>query len=432
MENINNSNKLVISKEIAIKKNALFIWLCSGAIIAVIRFMLNFIGIDKNVYREMIFWIVTSFPYIYLLVRIGPKRLTLSKSSFYFIFIFILVIISFFKSLLFNPEISEFYFRENYGIGRVFRPDGAIYAFLLFSMFDNPSDIYDTLLKSAFVILVYQIVVVLFPVLIRGYWIDISPTGNEIHLRYSLSFGYEMGYLFMIFFIAALREKKITYYFLTLICLGLNLFYGGRGSLIILLIFIFVLIVFGPLKNNESKYKKTIIICFIVLGGAILFFNYEEILYKLSELLNKYNIDSRNIDKLINGSFSEANGRDIIWNVVVEAIKNGGIFGYGFFGDRPFVAPYHIAGYSHNIFLELLVSFGLIGAFFIVYIMIDTIKMLFLCKDKEWKLIYIILFSSSCKLLLSFTFWYVWQFWAAAGIAYKYKIISKKENNSLY
>ena len=128
---------------------------------------------------------------------------------------------------------------------------------------------------------------------------------------------------------------------------------------------------------------------------------------------------------LLKGSFSASNGRDRIWNAVIDAIRSGGPFGYGMFGDRPFVAPLHIAGYSHNLILELLVSFGVFGVVIVAYIIKDAVKMLFVCKDDDWKEIYLILFVGSCKLLLSFSFWYIWEFWAAAAVAYKYGVVQK-------
>ena len=47
--------------------------------------------------------------------------------------------------------------------------------------------------------------------------------------------------------------------------------------------------------------------------------------------------------------------------------------------------------------------------------------MLFFCKDKEWKMLFFILFAGSLKLLLSFSIWYDWEIWAAAAVAYQYR-----------
>ena len=419
MENVKNNN--ILLRKFDRKNKALFIWMCSPVILAILRFILNFMGIQNNIFREIMYWIFSSIPLIYLILGKPFKNIKLSNNTFVFILIYMFVLISLFFTLLLKPEMNDFYFRENYGIDKVFRPDGAIFAFLLFSMLDDPDDIFETLLDSAYVLLLYQIVVVLLPVLIRGYWIDISPGGSEMHIRYSLSFGYEMCYLLIIFLIAGMKKHNKLHYMIALLCFVLMLSYGGRGSFFIILLFTSLMLIFAQKKNEIFTTKRVIIGTIILFITAIIYFNFDKILLEMSKILSSKNIDSRNIEKLIDGSFSEANGRDVIWRVVINAIKNGGLFGYGFFGDRPFVYPYHVAGYSHNIFLELLISFGLIGVLVIIYILRDIVKMLIFCKDKQWKILYIILMSVSCKLLISFSLWYVWQFWAAAGIAFKYR-----------
>src|SRR5699024_2881528 len=135
------------------------------------------------------------------------------------------------------------------------------------------------------------------------------------------------------------------------------------------------------------------------------------IINAIVEILERFNINSRSIAMITSGEFSNDNGRSIIWDTVIRAIKEGGIFGYGIMGDRPFIAPIHYVGYSHNIFLEIIVSFGLIGYFFIAYLVIDSIRMIFFCKDVNSRDLFAILFSISCQLLLSMSFWYVWEFW---------------------
>ena len=410
------------------KKMVLFLWLCSSLFLATARFVLAKAGIVDGLFREVTLYLIACIPFIYLLTGLSGTNTRIPNAFMFFGGLFLSVVIVFFLSLLFNPQLSNFYFRKDYGLWPVFRPDGAIFAFLLFSLFDDPKDLREILTKAAYVLFFFQVVVVFLPAFRRGYWIDIAPNGSEMHIRYSLSFGYDMLFLFIVFFLEGLRKHKIIHFSLAIVCIILMITNGGRGAIVVLVLSIAVLLVSNIIDRKTSVPKKALLISGIVILFLVYCFFFDEIIAFLLKFVTSHNINSRSIEMILNGSFLGTNGSDRIWAVVIEAIKEGGPFGYGLFGDRPFVAPIHVAGYSHNLFLELLVSFGVIGAGIIIYIISDTIKMLFFCKDPEWKTVYFILFSCSCKLLLSFSLWYTWEFWAAAAVAYKYKTTNKRSN----
>ena len=54
------------------------------------------------------------------------------------------------------------------------------------------------------------------------------------------------------------------------------------------------------------------------------------------------------------------------------------------------------------------------------YIIVGSIYMILSCKDRLWRELFIVFFSISCQLLLSFSFWYIADFWAAMAIGHKY------------
>ena len=130
---------------------------------------------------------------------------------------------------------------------------------------------------------------------------------------------------------------------------------------------------------------------------------------------------------ILEGSITDENGREIIWQTVIAAIKKGNILGYGVYGDRPFVFPVHYVGYSHNLFLELIVSFGAVGVLIILWIIGDAVYMFFFCRDRDWRELYMIFFAISCQLMLSLSFWYVWEFWAAVAIAFRYRWLGRRK-----
>lgn len=422
-------NPLKITVQKPDKENVvLFLWLCTSLFLAVTRFLLSRIGIESGILREAILLFITCVPFIYLFIGSGiNKRKTISKDAMTFVAIFALVVIVFLLSLVFNPELSQFYFRKDYGIGPVFRPDGAIYAFLLFSLVDDPKELKRVMLKAAYVMFVFQVVVVFLPAMMRGYWIDIAPNGSEMHVRYSLSFGYDMLFPLMVFLTEGLERHSIVHYVLAAVSMLLIITNGGRGALVVLMVFLVLLVVIRIIDQRTTAFKKIVLIVAIgiVLTGC--YFLLDDIIAALINFLTNRNISSRSLEMFMNGSFSSSNGRDRIWNAVKEAILHEGPFGYGMFGDRPFVVPIHIAGYSHNLFLELLASFGVIGAGVIVYIISDAVRMILFCKDEDWRRVYVVLFSCACKLMLSFSFWYSWEFWAAAAVAKNYRNLQKKK-----
>jgi O-antigen ligase len=53
-------------------------------------------------------------------------------------------------------------------------------------------------------------------------------------------------------------------------------------------------------------------------------------------------------------------GRTEIWKNVIHAVERHSVFGYGP-GQMPAVAPYHSMGQAHNLVLEVLLSWGLVG-----------------------------------------------------------------------
>lgn len=426
-------NRDVLKLKITIRKPdresiILFLWLCKDLFLAAARYVLTSVGLEDGALREMILFIIGAIPLIYFFISLlGRRSHRTPKWVLTFLLIYFAVFLAFLISWALNPRLSEFYFRKSYGIGPVFRPDGALFAFLLFSMFDDPAKLRNVLLKSAYVVFFYLVVVVFVPAMVRGYWIDIAPGGGMMRFSYSLSFGYDLLFPLTVFFITAMKSKKIIHYAIVLVSAILIVMSGGRGAIVVLGLFIALLIISSVINSKTSAVKKFFLIAGTVFVGVVvlLFGDYFWTLFIM--LLTKFNVGSRSIDMIINGSFSDSHGRSLIWGTVWEAIRSGGIFGYGLFGDRPFVAPIHAVGYSHNLFLELLTNFGIIGVGFIIYIMIDVVKMLFFCKDEDWRIVYFILFICSCKLLLSLSFWYTWEFWAAAAVAYKYRIASKKK-----
>lgn len=410
-----------------LQSRLLYLWLFELFALTVTRFILSRLGIFESITRTVTLWVVASIPIFVFLFNI--RRIEQRKYKA-FLGLFLFIIISIVISLLANPELGEYYTRANYGLDRIIRPDCALYAFLFFSMFEEPVKLKKNLTVFAYADFIYLVIVELLPALSRGYWIDIGPRGQELHLRYSLSFGYSIVFPTIVFMYLAIKDKKIHHIGLSLIGLWCVLTQGNRGALLIPIVFAGAMVISG-IVGSETTSKKTLKILGVILAIAVVAAFGQSIADAVLQMLGQSGISSRNIDMLLSGKMSNNNGREIIWLTVINAIKNEGIFGYGILGDRPFVSPIHYVGYSHNLFLELIVSFGVIGVLISVYIVVDAIRMIFFCRDNDWRELYIILFSVSFQLMLSMSFWYVWEFWAAAAIAYRYRKLYGRSGYSM-
>lgn len=399
----------------------LLLYLSQLFFLTVARFTLSRMGFDTGFFRNFILSCIASVPVILFLIRM-PK--ITSRIYISFLLLYAVVVATFLITLMYHPEYKQYFTRVDYGLIRVFRPDCAIYAFLFFSLLDNPEDILRTLKKFAYMDFSYLMLVELLPAMSRGYWEDVNSLGQTVQRTYSLTFGYEMllpAILLLYFYI---REKNWVTLILSMIGFVTILTNESRGALIVPIIFVALMFISNILDSKDVSWKAAKIAGIVVIGVVFALFG-NMLLSVFVEVLSSMGLESRTLQMLSSGEISNDSGRTLIWARVIAAIQDGGPFGYGVFGDRQFVYGLHYVGYSHNIILELVCSFGVVGIALCVFLIIQSIRMIGFCKDKEWRELFIIFFSISCQLFLSLSVWYVMEFWAAAAIAHKYFQLKK-------
>jgi O-Antigen ligase len=240
-----------------------------------------------------------------------------------------------------------------------------------------------------------------------------------------MSFGVQMTYSFLVFTIYFYLKKKykiinLLFMIVTFSCI---FFFGNRVSALtcILVIIFFEL---RQLKRNNILYlvsKASLIILLFI----ILLINIQNIFYWLRNVMNEYGINSYLIDKIIfmfNNGLSEASsGRDVLYTYSLDIIKESFLLprGIGYFQN--------VTGsiYPHNLFLELVITFGILALPIVIYF-INIVKKnvgSFIYTNKII-LVVLMIFALS-RLNFSGTMWSEPVLWIVFGL-----LISRNKSNS--
>lgn len=396
----------------------LLFWLMEPVWLSCFKFALHRFGFDEGLVRESVLFIAASLPLLWFLIRI--KRFEFKQYRFALI-IFGIAILTFAVTYALHPEYDYFFFREDYGLLRVFRPDCAIYGLLFFGLFDDPKKLWNVVFKYAWVNFFYLLLVDFVPYLRDGYFTGVGQQGEELHLSYDLTFGYSMLLPLFVFWVAFFNEKsKRRYLYLaaSLVSLFMILFYGSRGAALLIVVYAIVFYLNRIINAEKSKRPKMIVGMIIALILLAAFGN--DLLSFIRAPFAALGIESRTLEVAAEGEFANSNGRFYMWGLILDAVKENGIFGAGVFADRPIIFPFHYVGFCHNIILELTVCFGIIGIIITILLMVQFFRMSVFCKDAGWRDLFLIYFAIACQLMTSMSFWYQIEFWAALAITHIY------------
>lgn len=256
---------------------------------------------------------------------------------------------------------------------------------LVFITASDPEELYETLLSFSYI----QVPLVI-----------IFPFSNA----YTIAGAYmTYGYAFMIFWgiILLKKDKKFYDYIILFAWVALYIIYANRGVLLSMVgIFLIYFFIFTPLK------KRVLFGSSLATTGIALFIFRNDILSFFEAFLGEHHAASRTIRLTLQDGFLSTSGRNIFYNNAIKLIKENP-FGYGLGFDR--LASVQIGMspvYVHNIFLELLLNYGIIlGSIIIIFILGIGAWVLFSNKFQEsyrrvFAVIYVmgfiqLLFSSS-------------------------------------
>lgn len=369
-------------------------------------------------------WVISAMIYGLLFVYCVLKK---EAPSWQAIATILISVILFAYAYVSHPENRFYFIRETYGLSRVFRPDRAIYFVIFVSLYKkNPQELLKTLWISS-VLLCFFGGIEFLQAMMRGYWLEYDYSGQMAHFSYSLAFGYKMILPCLVFIYSYLKKRDILNLILSIVVFAMIFIGGSRGQLVCIAAF-FCLMLFRFYSLSNNIYKCIIVSCLMVFFIIIALIGFQNIINLIGNLLESVGISSRTLDSLLSGDFTDDNSRFLIWERAINAIKNGGFFGYGVYGDRPIISSLHYAGYCHNIFLELMVNFGpVIGLFLSSIMVVRSIYIITIKEDSIWIDLFIIMFAISVQLLISMSFWYVMGFWGAVESSHYCKKRKKKK-----
>lgn len=407
--------KFRISADCIATEDMLFIlYFCSSIFLAVLSRLIDR-SISEAVYALLFFGLV-----FINLIKQKPNHIL--KPSI----VYSLVAALFLLSYLIHPEYESWFTHKYYGIvPALLNPKAGIWAFLAVWFINRDDKLFRNLKIVCILLILYNTLKYLAAIR-RGYWIVVQVDEVISHQQYNLEFGYEM--LFPTAFMgsyAFLKHKKLYYIFFAIgayvILMG-----GSRGA-IVWTIVMFPLM-FPFLWKNMNKNKRVylfIIFALLFIIIIYIFINFKMFIEALAALLSSIGLESRTIASFLDGSISDGNGREEIYAVAIDMIKSGGPLGWGVYGDRFVIAnkiKWAIWGYSHNIFLELLVAFGYFtGTIACILLVKGVVGQYRNCDTEGRQIIFMTFLVTSCKLLLSNSFWYSSAFWALMALAIKWR-----------
>lgn len=212
--------------------------------------------------------------------------------------------------------------------------------------------------------------------------LGITVVGYSDFLSY-MEFSYSLLPFISILYYAFRQNLKLINLIAFLVGFIDILVFGARAPILFLLVFI---VLYEIIRLRESKIlpKITMILICILLVMVLTLFNDKIIHFviRIAELTN-----SRFLIKMLNRELLISHTRSLIYEEANYALKNMGLNIYGLFGDRLLVN----AIYVHNIFYELLLSFGYIfGLISILALLFLIAKAIVFNKDTTLKIMAIL------------------------------------------
>lgn len=243
---------------------------------------------------------------------------------------------------------------------------------------------------------------------------------SERNISYML-FGRQLTFSFVIFIIYFYKkDRKIIHLILALISFTFITLMGNRSSLLIC-IMLFILLEFDYLRKNLNlrNYFKAMIYVVITI---LLYIKIDVILYKVMIIANKLNINSyvlkKAMDFLNDETDNSLSSRSSLTHQSIEIIYSNNLMpnGIGYFQKVT------NGTYPHNIFIDILITFGFFGILIIAGLFIWILVIYNKQNNSDFRMvIFSLLVYNIIRLNFSGTFWDETLFFALLGLLMSYK-----------
>jgi O-antigen ligase len=246
-----------------------------------------------------------------------------------------------------------------------------------------------------------------------------------------MRFGYAMVPSVIMFWFEVTGEKKYKplWWGMTIYATVTTVIYGSRGTILVLLLVVFLSFLFSKKLDIVKKLS------FAIFTGVFIYlvFKNEVLIKMINFLFFDLGIKSYAIEKmrmmLIDGIAESSSGRDELYSSIISYIKQNPVIGYGIGYSESVLGLF-----PHNIFLQILLESGIIALICWGLLWLYCIYKYWLVSlDQEsgiYKITTLVLSVALGRLLISSDFWLRPEYWFLLSILINYysKEIEKKGN----
>lgn len=241
--------------------------------------------------------------------------------------------------------------------------------------------------------------------------IFVFKTNGSIIYSYSQDTGYQVLIPFSVFFADFLIHKKRLSLLWSIVAVVIMLIGGARGPLLSFALCFLIELLF----LQKITTKKIVIGCSLVICAFLLYYIlFNLLINEISNLFEAIGLSTRILDGIKTGTIYADDSRKQLSDYSINYANTHWFVGSGILNDRTLL--YNeltvdtnktlFGQYSHNIFLELLVQYGMLLGLFLSFITIYILFRVMMFKEKEDTKIILFVFLSIgfLPLLVSYSY----------------------------
>lgn len=253
-------------------------------------------------------------------------------------------------------------------------------------------------------------------ILIAGLIISILMLINRINIgSYSMALSYYLLIPSLFYLYKFYNFFSLKYLILFIVSIVAILLIGARGPVLCIAVYTIIYLLNNIKGKIDTKKLVIYVVILMLLFISLMFFRI--LLSFLNDILERLNIYSRTVYILLN-NLTHLSGRDELYLNALQLIKQNPILGIGITGDR-----YYLDMYVHNLFLEIILNFGVVMGLSIIIILTGIIVKTIFLTEKELSNILLIFFCLSIvPLMISGTYLNFAWFWIYLGMILKLAI----------